>query len=94
MEQKQTEAEKVAEAHMKANNAGPDVTPDCCPQWKAFAPLFDWYHFADFPGLACMPNVRATAPDSNGIIHKWRVQFCPACGAERRNVIMWVEDLT
>lgn len=68
---------------------GADVTPDCCPQWRVFAPLFQWATFVDFPGLACMPYVVEA-----GAIALWRVNHCPACGADRRGAIMWVDDLS
>lgn len=68
--------------------AGPDVTPDCCPQWRVFAPLFQWGTFQDFPGLACMPHVADVAKNT-----LWRVNHCPACGADRRAVVMWTDDV-
>lgn len=59
----------------------PEATPPCCEVWSSLVPTFDWYRFDDFPELLAMPCVQ----DHNG--QQWRINYCPSCGAPRRDAI-------
>lgn len=53
----------------------------CCELFAKFAALFGWFFIGEEKHLT-MPFV---ADDENDT--KWRVNFCPACGAEIRGHI-------
>lgn len=57
-------------------NKPPEVTPPCCEVWIRLAPLFRWCVFGDWPHLRSMPS-----------LDRWRVNFCPSCGAPRRDAV-------
>ena len=56
----------------------PATTPDCCESWSIIRPSLGWFEFQDWPGVFTMACLAG---------HERRVNFCPACGAERRSAI-------
>ena len=55
-------------------------TPDCCDVWPAIRGRFAWFDLADNKDISVMPSLI-----NEGIY--FRVNFCPACGAERRSTV-------
>ena len=66
-----------------------EETKDCCEIWPKLLPAFDWMS-APIDGrvMVMMPHFQPY-PQSE----KWRVNYCPSCGAERRDVMISQETL-
>ena len=62
----------------------PEFTPPCCDAWPKIAPHLRWFHFTDWPEVLAMPCVPET---------DLRVNFCPSCGAGRRDTYESKEGL-
>lgn len=62
--------------------SGPEITADCCEVWPRILHAFRWMAFADFPELRAMPHVHGADGTD------WRVNHCPACGVELREVVV------
>lgn len=64
-------------------------TENCCDIWPKFWPAFSWMN-AEIDGerMALMPH-HQNANEAN----KWRVNFCPSCGKDRRDMILKQETL-
>jgi len=60
----------------------------CCSAFKHFVGAFKWLSVLDSdPKEFVMPHHKA-----NG--EMWRVNYCPSCGVEIRNMILIEDDLT
>lgn len=59
-------------------NEQPASTPPCCDTWPLIRPHLKWFRFDDWPHVCAMPCVPHT---------DWRINFCPACGANVRSAI-------
>lgn len=57
-----------------------DITKDCCPTWPCLVDAFGWMVAQGEEDRRIMPHI-----DHNS--KKWRINYCPSCGAERRNVV-------
>ena len=60
----------------------PEETSDCCAAWADALSLFDWYSLEDHPDLLIMPYFFRSRK------RHWRVNYCPSCGANRRDVVV------
>ena len=66
---------------MTSESADPlQPSPDCCGVWPKIVHHFFWYHLSESPETQLMPCL--IDPDAD-----WRINFCPSCGAPRRDVI-------
>ena len=61
---------------MITSESRPELTPNCCHAWPRLADPLQWFTFADWPDLLAMP-----------CIGDLRVNYCPACGQPRRDVV-------
>lgn len=56
------------------------VTPPCCSVWNELRTDFGWMIPEGSPHIRIMPYIIMGGT-------KWRVNYCPSCGAERRGVV-------
>ena len=56
-------------------------TEDCCAVWPDFFPAWKWFGFEHNQDFLAMPYRHLDGQN-------WRVNYCPACGAEVRNCIV------
>lgn len=64
----------------------PEETPDCCEAWPMIATRLDWVRYEDYPEFLSMPHLKVGG-------HLWRVNHCPSCGTEVRDINMKRERL-
>lgn len=64
------------------------MTEHCCEVWPKICGHFHYFGFADGskPDVRIMPYI----PHTDG---KWRVNYCPSCGAEIRSKDFDVADI-
>lgn len=62
------------------------VSPNCCDIWPQILSAFDWWSVVDEPTRLMMPNIKTV--NESGKQTSWRVNHCPSCGKEIRNVII------
>lgn len=58
------------------------TTPPCCEAWESWAASVNW--FVDSEDIYRMPHLEGT---------RYRFNFCPSCGAERRSAIVVPAEL-
>lgn len=56
------------------------ITEACCDVWPRICQEFKWFYPADGSAVRLMPFIENFGT-------KWRVNFCPSCGKERRSAI-------
>jgi len=62
---------------------------NCCDRWPKFWPAFRWMTFEiDGEVMAAMPHIQ-----NQNEPERWRVNYCPSCGAEVRDVQIKNETL-
>lgn len=65
----------------------PETTPNCCAVWPKLIPRFDWHVFQTWPDLVTLAYIS----DNDGT--QWRINHCPACGANQRDAVRLVSEV-
>lgn len=60
-------------------------TPHCCDVWPKIAGRFFWFDLAVDGDVSVIPVSVMPSLFADG--EYWRINYCPACGAPRRDTI-------